>query len=76
VILSKDVRRIGAAIMAEMAVALIGSAGLERQDVRYWMFLISGHRDVISDYRYWPVATRWTGLAFSSARVSPVSTFT
>lgn len=44
VILSKDVRRIGAAMMAEMAVALMEGQGLKREDVRYWVLHAAGRR--------------------------------
>jgi alkylresorcinol/alkylpyrone synthase/polyketide synthase Type III len=44
VILSKDVRRIGAAMMAEMAIALMEGEGLKREDVRYWVLHAAGRR--------------------------------
>jgi alkylresorcinol/alkylpyrone synthase len=44
VVLSKDVRRIGAAMMGEMAAALMASHGLKRDDVRYWILHSAGRR--------------------------------
>jgi len=44
VILSKDVRRIGSAMMAEMARALMDTQGLKREDVRYWILHSAGRR--------------------------------
>jgi predicted naringenin-chalcone synthase len=42
--LSKDVRRIGSAMMAEMARALLDSHGLKREDVRDWVLHSAGRR--------------------------------
>jgi alkylresorcinol/alkylpyrone synthase len=44
VVLSKDVRRIGAGMMAEMARALLDLQGLKREDVRYWVLHSAGRR--------------------------------
>src|SRR5437867_3329408 len=44
VVLSKDVRRIGAAMMGEMAAALMASHGLKQEDVRYWVLHSAGRR--------------------------------
>jgi alkylresorcinol/alkylpyrone synthase len=44
VILSKDVRRIGSVMMAEMARVLMDTQGLKREDVRYWILHSAGRR--------------------------------
>jgi predicted naringenin-chalcone synthase len=44
VVLSKDVRRIGAHMMAEMAALLIGAQGLKREDIRAWVLHSAGRR--------------------------------
>jgi alkylresorcinol/alkylpyrone synthase len=44
VVLSKDVRRIGAQMMGEMAEVLMASHGLKRQDVRYWVLHSAGRK--------------------------------
>jgi alkylresorcinol/alkylpyrone synthase len=44
VVLSKDVRRIGAGLMAEMARALLDLQGLKRADVRHWVLHSAGRR--------------------------------
>jgi 3,5-dihydroxyphenylacetyl-CoA synthase len=44
VILSKDVRRIGAQMMGEMARVLMDSQGLKREDVAYWILHSAGRR--------------------------------
>jgi len=44
VILSKDVRRIGSGMMAEMARVLMDSQGLKREDVRDWVLHSAGRR--------------------------------
>jgi alkylresorcinol/alkylpyrone synthase len=44
VILSKEVRRIGAAMMHEMAQVLMAEQGLKREDVRYWVLHSAGRR--------------------------------
>jgi predicted naringenin-chalcone synthase len=44
VVLSKDVRRIGASMMGEMARALMETQGLKRVDVRYWVLHSAGRR--------------------------------
>jgi alkylresorcinol/alkylpyrone synthase len=44
VILSKDVRRIGAAMMREMAETLMASHGLKRADVRHFVLHSAGRR--------------------------------
>jgi predicted naringenin-chalcone synthase len=44
VVLSKDVRRIGAAMMQEMATILMAEQGLKREDVRYWVLHSAGRR--------------------------------
>ncbi|HXH81977.1 MAG TPA: 3-oxoacyl-[acyl-carrier-protein] synthase III C-terminal domain-containing protein [Candidatus Tectomicrobia bacterium] len=44
IVLSKDVRRIGAAMMAEMAQALLDGHGLKRADVRHWILHSAGRR--------------------------------
>jgi alkylresorcinol/alkylpyrone synthase len=44
VILSKDVRRIGAGMMAEMARVLMDVQGLKRDDVRHWILHSAGRR--------------------------------
>jgi predicted naringenin-chalcone synthase len=46
VVLSKDVRRIGSAMMGEMAAALMDVQGLKREDIQYWV-LHSAGRHVI-----------------------------
>ena len=42
--LSKDVRRIGAQMMTEMAEALMATHGLKRDDVRHWVLHSAGRR--------------------------------
>jgi alkylresorcinol/alkylpyrone synthase len=44
VILSKDVRRIGATMMGEMAGVLMEIQGLKREDIRYWVLHSAGAR--------------------------------
>lgn len=44
VILSKDVRRIGAVMMKEMAEALLASHGLKQADVSHWILHSAGRR--------------------------------
>jgi alkylresorcinol/alkylpyrone synthase len=44
VVLSKDVRRIGAHMMGEMAALLMATQGLKRDDVRYWVLHSTGRR--------------------------------
>jgi predicted naringenin-chalcone synthase len=44
VTLSKDVRRIGSGMMAEMARLLMDTHGLKREDVRYWILHSAGRR--------------------------------
>jgi predicted naringenin-chalcone synthase len=44
VVLSKDVRRIGAAMMKEMADALMASQGLKRDDIRHFVLHSAGRR--------------------------------
>ena len=44
VILSKDVRRIGAQMMGEMAHALMATHGLKREDVAHWILHSAGRR--------------------------------
>ena len=44
VILSKEVRRIGAGMMHEMAEILMAEQGLKREDVRYWVLHSAGRR--------------------------------
>jgi len=44
VILSKDVRRIGSGMMAEMARALMEAQGLKREDIRYFILHSAGRR--------------------------------
>jgi predicted naringenin-chalcone synthase len=44
VVLSKDVRRIGANMLGEMAALLMASQGLKRDDVRYWVLHSAGRR--------------------------------
>ncbi|MBI4609026.1 MAG: type III polyketide synthase [Candidatus Rokubacteria bacterium] len=44
VILSKDVRRIGAGMLGEMAEALLASQGLKREDVKAWVLHSAGRR--------------------------------
>ncbi len=44
VILSKDIRRIGATMMGEMAEILRATQGLKREDVRYWVLHSAGRR--------------------------------
>jgi alkylresorcinol/alkylpyrone synthase len=44
VILSKDVRRIGAGMLQEMAQALMEVQGLKREDIRYWVLHSAGRR--------------------------------
>jgi alkylresorcinol/alkylpyrone synthase len=42
--LSKDVRRIGAQMMGEMATTLMATHGLKREDVRHWVLHSAGRR--------------------------------
>jgi alkylresorcinol/alkylpyrone synthase len=44
VVLSQDVRRIGAGLMAEMARTLLDLQGLKREDVRHWILHSAGRR--------------------------------
>jgi predicted naringenin-chalcone synthase len=44
VVLSKDVRRIGAGMLKEMAQALMDVQGLKRADIRYWVLHSAGRR--------------------------------
>src|SRR5881296_2077852 len=44
VVLSKDVRRIGAVMMGEMAAILMATQGLKREDIRYWILHSAGRR--------------------------------
>ena len=44
VVLSKDVRRIGAVMMGEMAAILMAAQGLKRDDIRYWVLHSAGRR--------------------------------
>lgn len=44
VILSKEVRRVGALMMKEMAETLLASQGLKREDVRAWVLHSAGRR--------------------------------
>ena len=44
VVLSKEVRRIGATMMHEMALILMAAQGLKREDVRYWVLHSAGRR--------------------------------
>ena len=44
VILSKEVRRIGATMMEEMANALLSDQGLKRVDIRHWILHSAGRR--------------------------------
>jgi predicted naringenin-chalcone synthase len=44
VVLSKDVRRIGAVLMQEMAQTLMDAQGLKRDDIRYWILHSAGRR--------------------------------
>jgi alkylresorcinol/alkylpyrone synthase len=44
IVLSKDVRRIGSGMMAEMARALLELQGLKREDVRHWVLHSAGRR--------------------------------
>ena len=44
VILSKEIRRIGAAMMGEMAETLMAEQGLKREDIRYWVLHSAGRR--------------------------------
>ena len=44
VILSKDVRRIGATMMKEMTAALLASQGLKKEDVAFWVLHSAGRR--------------------------------
>ena len=44
VVLSKDVRRIGAIMMGEMAAILMAAQGLKRDDIRYWLLHSAGRR--------------------------------
>ena len=44
VVLSKEVRRIGATMMHEMAGLLMAEQGLKREDVRYWVLHSAGRR--------------------------------
>ena len=41
---SKDVRRIGAVMMGEMAAILMAAQGLKREDIRYWVLHSAGRR--------------------------------
>jgi alkylresorcinol/alkylpyrone synthase len=43
-VLSKDVRRIGAAMMGEMAAILMATQGLKREDIAYWILHSAGRR--------------------------------
>jgi alkylresorcinol/alkylpyrone synthase len=42
--LSKDVRRIGAQMMGEMATTLMATHGLKREDIRHWVLHAAGRR--------------------------------
>jgi predicted naringenin-chalcone synthase len=44
VVLSKDVRRIGAGMMGEMAAVLMAAQGLKREDIQYWVLHSAGRR--------------------------------
>src|SRR5437867_6582093 len=44
IVLSKDVRRIGAGMMGEMAETLLASHGLKRADVRHWILHSAGRK--------------------------------
>ena len=44
VVLSKDVRRIGATMLGEMARVLMDAQGLKREDIRYWVLHSAGRR--------------------------------
>src|SRR6266446_9286264 len=44
VILSKDVRRIGAGMMGEMAAVLLATQGLKREDIAFWILHSAGRR--------------------------------
>src|ERR671924_1239063 len=44
VVLSKDVRRIGAAMMGDMARALMDTQGLKRDDIAHWVLHSAGRR--------------------------------
>ena len=44
VVLSKEVRRIGAGMMHEMAEILMAEQGLKRDDIRYWVLHSAGRR--------------------------------
>ena len=44
VILSKDVRRIGAGMMGEMAAILMATQGLKREDIAHWVLHSAGRR--------------------------------
>jgi alkylresorcinol/alkylpyrone synthase len=44
IVLSKEVRRIGAGMMTEMAGILMAAQGLKREDVRYWLLHSAGRR--------------------------------
>ncbi len=44
VVLSKEVRRIGAAMMKEMADVLLGSQGLKKEDIQHWVLHSAGRR--------------------------------
>ncbi len=44
VILSKEVRKIGAAMMKEMVTALLPSQGLKKEDVAFWVLHSAGRR--------------------------------
>jgi alkylresorcinol/alkylpyrone synthase len=44
VILSKDVRRIGAQMMGEMATLLMATHGLKREDIGHWVLHSAGRR--------------------------------
>ena len=44
VVLSKEVRRIGAGMMQEMAEVLMAEQGLKRDDIRYWVLHSAGRR--------------------------------
>jgi alkylresorcinol/alkylpyrone synthase len=44
VVLSKEVRRIGAGMMGEMARALMDTQGLKRDDIAHWVLHSAGRR--------------------------------
>ena len=44
VVLSKDVRKIGAQMMGDMAEALMATQGLKREHIRYWVLHSAGRR--------------------------------